>query len=93
MKLAVQVHPEASVIATCHHMFPSAHNILLELEYNPGFLLLSHVNRSAHVALENISALGAGSQRICLCPHEWLQWMKWTQTVACSPQCDISGTL
>lgn len=73
IKLALQVHPEASVIATCHRMFPSAHNILLELEYNPGFLLLSHVNRSAHVALENLCALGAGSQRNCLCPYELLQ--------------------
>lgn len=38
MKLAVQVHPDTSVIATCSHMFPSVHNILLELKYNPGFL-------------------------------------------------------
>jgi len=38
MKLAVQVQPDASVTATCSHMFASAHNVLLEWKYNPRFL-------------------------------------------------------
>lgn len=38
MKLAVQVHPDASLIATYSHMFLSTHSILLELKYKPGFL-------------------------------------------------------
>lgn len=86
MKLTVQVHPDASVIATWSHMFPSVHNILLEWKCSPGFLF-------PYVGLENLTALGAAYQRNYLYPYALLRWMKWTETLDNSAQSKISGTL
>ena len=82
-----QLLQRAAICLLVHTMYYWSESIILDS------CSLSPVNQSAYVGLENLSALAAGCQRDCLCPHELLQWIKWTETLHRSPQSKVPGTL